>query len=636
MVESLRAMPPVPLLTSAPQQYLLFGLTNGHSSTTTQTAVLADEDPAVPAGETIDSLVRPLVESAKVAPPNGTAALSVTPPLEANTVEPPAPPPSAALLASIPKYAELAAPPVRPEDLAPEPARTAPPAIAELAIPTAPAPPAPPVEPANRPAAEPIVKTAPPIPPANPAAAQPPAPAPPGAAQPTAFLAPAIQIGELRIPPASPARSAPAEPANLPAAEPSATAPPPLPEPASLLASGVRFVELPAPPYPPAKTAPLIEPAKLAAAGRPSGIAPALPEPTPFRTSALQIARLRAPAASSVKMAGAIEPGSLAASRPLTAAPRQSTESVPFPAPVLELPLLAPGAEPFCAATGLANRMGAISAALQLQAETLLDEIGVRIEAYEAKIRAIISEFQVRPAISLLPAPRDIVAAPAPPDFQWLKTPRPVLSTRKPSDLKCGSPTAPPQKLPLAGPCLPPELRNFIEAPPPARVPPKSGIGLPAWIVSLVIATSLFLGAGTLLQYLATSHDAKAASVAATPGQAMASAPAAPVLEQHPFARFVEVTGLRVVADLNHRSQVQYIVVNHSSSQLSGMLLRIAVRSSENPAGSAPLFTVSAVVPSLGPHQSKEIRTDLDSELRSSAIPDWEYLRTEVQVVTQN
>src|ERR1039458_7345215 len=68
MVEQLRAVPPVPLLAAAPEQYLLFGLTNGHSSVATETPVMAEEDPAIPAGETIDSLVRPLVESAKAAP----------------------------------------------------------------------------------------------------------------------------------------------------------------------------------------------------------------------------------------------------------------------------------------------------------------------------------------------------------------------------------------------------------------------------------------------------------------------------------------------------------------------------------------------------------------------------------------
>src|ERR1700693_2064145 len=96
MVEQLRAVPLVPLLAAAPQQYLLFGLTNGHSGghspATTETSVLTEEDPAVPAGETIDSRVRPLVEAAKAAPA--------------------APPPP-------PKFVELPAPLRPPENSAP-------------------------------------------------------------------------------------------------------------------------------------------------------------------------------------------------------------------------------------------------------------------------------------------------------------------------------------------------------------------------------------------------------------------------------------------------------------------------------------------------------------------------------------
>jgi hypothetical protein len=292
--------------------------------------------------------------------------------------------------------------------------------------------------------------------------------------------------------------------------------------------------------------------------------------------------------------------------------------------------------EPFCAAVGFANRAGAVSEALKLQAEAVLDEITSGLDAYESKIRGILATFQARPALALLAAPAAVVAAPAPPDLQWMKMPRPVLSPRKPGDRRCDSPTVGAQKLPLAGPCLPPELRNFLEPLPNEHARSKKGIGLPAWITSLVIATSLFLVVAVMLQHLSTTRGEAKAAVASTPSQVTASAPAAPAFEQHPFARFVEVTGLRVVADLNHRSQVQYIVVNHSATQLSSMSIRIAVRSSADPAGSAPLFTVSTVIPSLGPHQSKEIRTDLDSQLRSSSIPDWEYLRTDVQIGTQN
>src|SRR5450432_1132070 len=123
MVELLRAVPPVRLLTSAPQQYLLFGLTNGHSHTTPERAVLVEEGPAVPASETIDSLVRPLVESAK---PVGPAQVLPTP-----------------RVAPVARYTELAAPADPPppriapaNSAAAEPPITIAPAtqLAELAI----------------------------------------------------------------------------------------------------------------------------------------------------------------------------------------------------------------------------------------------------------------------------------------------------------------------------------------------------------------------------------------------------------------------------------------------------------------------------------------------------------------------
>jgi hypothetical protein len=580
MVEQLRAVPSVPLLAAAPQQYLLFGLTNGHSGghspATTETSVLTEEDPVVPAGETIDSLVRPLVESAKAAPA--------------------APPPP-------PKFVELPAPLRPPESSAP---------LIESRTPTA---------------------------------AQPPAITPP-VAQPSPFLARVAQIAALRIPADFQAKTASPVESGSPTAKMPAASPPPKTEPAGLPVSAVKMVELPVPPNPPIRIAPLIEhsklkpakldPAKLAIAPPAPRAAQCMPEPSAFPAPVIRIAGLSPALTLCAKTAPRIPAATLAAAPPppAAAAPKV-TEPGLFASTKPQLPKLATVAEPFCAAEGFRNQSESLSEAFELQAKTILDEIQLGLDADESKIRGIAATFEARPKLALLPAPSDILAAPAPPDLQWLKTPRPVLPASKPFDRKCASLIAPPQKLPLAGPCLPPELRNYIEAPLADDARSKKGIGVPAWIISLVIATSLFLVAAIVLQFLAANREAKAA-VAPSPSQAAASVPAAPAFEQHPFARFVEVTGVRVVADLSHRSQVQYIVVNHSSEQLSGMLIRIAVRSSADPAGAKPLFTVSAVIPSLGPHQSKEIRTDLDSQLRSSAIPDWEYLRTDVQVGTQN
>ena len=579
MVEQFRAVPSVPLLAPAPQQYLLFGLTNGHSTASVETSVLTEEDPAVPAGETIDSLVRPLVESAKV---ESAKAAPVEPPV-IHIPEPAAPPPPAT-------FVELPAPLPPPEMSA---------AFIESRTPTA---------------------------------AQPPATTQP-AAQPSPYVAREAQIAELRIPADFLAKIAsPVESDNPPIAKMPAAALSPKTEPAGLPITSLKFVELPVPRNPSAPTAPPIEPTKPDPA-TPARLSPRVSEPVAFPAPVIRITGLSPATKQFVKTAPRIHPATLAVATPPLATATKVMESGTFASSKPRFPKVLTVAEPFCAAVGFRNQSDVLSAAFELQAKTVLDEIQLVLDADESKIRGIVATFQARPKLALLPAPSNILAAPAPPDLQWVKTPRPVLSAAKPFDRSCESLIAPPQKLPLAGPCLPPELRNYIEAPTADDARSKK-TGLPAWVVSLVIATSLFLAIAVVMQFLAANREAKAA-VTPAPIQA-ASVPAAPAFEQHPFARFVEVTGLRVVADLSHRSQVQYIVVNHSSEQLSGMLIRIAVRSSTDSAGAKPLFTVSAVIPSLGPHQSKEIRTDLDSQLRSSAIPDWEYLRTDVQVGTQN
>ncbi|MBV8820615.1 MAG: hypothetical protein JO022_19805, partial [Acidobacteriaceae bacterium] len=74
--------------------------------------------------------------------------------------------------------------------------------------------------------------------------------------------------------------------------------------------------------------------------------------------------------------------------------------------------------------------------------------------------------------------------------------------------------------------------------------------------------------------------------------------------------------------------------VNHSSFELTGIGLRIAVRSAAASAnGLSPLFTLSARVPVLGPHESKEIRTTV--ELGAYNARDWEVLKTDVKVVSE-
>jgi hypothetical protein len=277
---------------------------------------------------------------------------------------------------------------------------------------------------------------------------------------------------------------------------------------------------------------------------------------------------------------------------------------------------------------------GPLCHAFELHAETVLQVVHAQLEAFQSGIRAIMAGFEAPPINALLAAPREIVKAPAPPATQWKRTARLSIPCVRPVDPNSGALSAGPITSALAGPCLPADLRTLNETKSSKSGRSKKRGKIPAWPISVLVATGLFLGIGSLMQYLA-SRDAAVSSASQRPVQGTAATSVAAAVDPHPFARFVEVTGLRVNADLNRKSQLQYLVVNHSSARLSDVVLKIAVRSTADSSGAPPLFSLSVVVPSLAPYQSKEIKTDLDAGLRSTAIPDWENLRADVQVSTK-
>jgi hypothetical protein len=274
-----------------------------------------------------------------------------------------------------------------------------------------------------------------------------------------------------------------------------------------------------------------------------------------------------------------------------------------------------------------------ISQALESQAQLVLDSISQQLEAERAGIGAILTAFREKPATYLLGAPLKVVTPPAPPSLDWIRTPRPSIRAVAPDDPSIASLAAGPQVPTLNGPSLPPELRGLTQGTPSQHGQRRKRSGFPTWTLSFLVATGLLLGTVSLLQYINANRDAQPATAVSTqPGRASRVASTDGVAEEHPFARSVEVAGVRITAGLNHKPQLQYIVVNHSSKELTGLGIRVALRSAGEPASAAPLFTVFSKVPALGAYQSREIRTEINTDLRVSSLPDWQSLRPDVLV----
>lgn len=197
-------------------------------------------------------------------------------------------------------------------------------------------------------------------------------------------------------------------------------------------------------------------------------------------------------------------------------------------------------------------------------------------------------------------------------------------------------------------------------APTPNRVSTMKAVrGLPQWAILMVVAGVVLLAVASSVQKLMTMDGVGGphvvrASVAPRVRQAApvreklaaAAAPAEKPVEEkksqpppasvprepeHPDAKLVQVTGLKVV-QVEGRPQVQYLVVNRSAGPLADIGLHIDVRSASSRQADPPRFQVSARVPNLAAHQVKEIRTSLDGPVE---LGQDSAFRTDVRIMLE-
>ena len=161
-------------------------------------------------------------------------------------------------------------------------------------------------------------------------------------------------------------------------------------------------------------------------------------------------------------------------------------------------------------------------------------------------------------------------------------------------------------------------------------IPPSKSAGAPGWVVSVLVML-LLLAAGLGVVFYLLPHTV--ADAKPTPTPAVAATTPAPTGGTSPLAKFIEVTGFRIVtssADANKKSEVQYLIVNHSDADISDANVFVTLRSAKP--GQAPVCRFSFKVPSLGPFESKEMSSPIGNPTRAVSLPDWQDIRAEVQI----
>ncbi|MGC8794540.1 MAG: hypothetical protein ACP5U2_14235 [Bryobacteraceae bacterium] len=102
----------------------------------------------------------------------------------------------------------------------------------------------------------------------------------------------------------------------------------------------------------------------------------------------------------------------------------------------------------------------------------------------------------------------------------------------------------------------------------------------------------------------------------------------------HPLARHIEITGLRLSEDARQRATIQFLVVNHSGLDLSGLAADVRLIAVTPKGEREAVGSFSFQVPRLGPYESREIKAPLQTSLRVYELPDWQFLKAEFQITS--
>jgi hypothetical protein len=101
----------------------------------------------------------------------------------------------------------------------------------------------------------------------------------------------------------------------------------------------------------------------------------------------------------------------------------------------------------------------------------------------------------------------------------------------------------------------------------------------------------------------------------------------------NPLQKYVEVVGIRMVSD-SRKPAARFIVVNHSSSDISGLEASVTLWASTSRSEEDSIGSFSFKLANLGANASKELTEPLKTKLKQYELPDWQNATAEIQITS--
>lgn len=162
----------------------------------------------------------------------------------------------------------------------------------------------------------------------------------------------------------------------------------------------------------------------------------------------------------------------------------------------------------------------------------------------------------------------------------------------------------------------------------PAAATPRSPLS-PA-LVALVSAVGIVALLAILYVFVLPRGTATSGAGSGTALEKPGTAGERPVVNAHPLAKYIEITGLRVMEGGRGQAKIAFVAVNHSPADLPELDTRLTL------AGNGQtVFELPVTIPSIGPYESKDITASVKTTLKPYELPDWQTLKPTLQILTE-
>jgi hypothetical protein len=194
---------------------------------------------------------------------------------------------------------------------------------------------------------------------------------------------------------------------------------------------------------------------------------------------------------------------------------------------------------------------------------------------------------------------------------------------------------APPQQ-------YPPQYQQQQYQPPPppppsfyAPPPERTGLAaMPTWLLSIIFAVgfgALVFGIYYLVQNNKKEPSATTQEAAGSLENPVAATGAA---RNNPVLKQVEVVGLRLTQNKAKKTEIRFLVVNHSAGEIQDLAGSISLRARTSKQEEEPIGACAFKLPSLGPYESKDMVAILNTKLKVYELPDWQNLQAQLQITS--